>query len=190
MGFADATSDWILSLLVHLLFGLILVLKPHFLNSKMQQQIIPISELQSVSVVSASLSRRQKLRKSASVSKSLPATSVEKDVETVKQDEAGSKDLRTIDNIGELLQVPGNRNPEYPRLSRLRGEQGRVLLEVILSGANQVEKVMIVESSGFLRLDEAAVFAVKSWVFPANSKQRWLLPFRFSLSEKHETTSM
>lgn len=58
-----------------------------------------------------------------------------------------------------------NPAPVYPILSRRRGEQGRVLLLVQVSAQGMAEKVEIQESSGHLRLDSAALEAVKRWRF-------------------------
>ena len=50
--------------------------------------------------------------------------------------------------------------PSYPRESREKGEEGKVVLEVVVSSAGRAEQVTIVESSGFERLDEAAKAAI------------------------------
>ena len=50
--------------------------------------------------------------------------------------------------------------PSYPRESREKGEEGKVVLDVVVSVEGRAEKVTIVESSGFERLDEAAKKAV------------------------------
>jgi protein TonB len=58
-----------------------------------------------------------------------------------------------------------NPPPPYPRESRLSGEHGTVLLAVSLSSDGSVQSLAIKESSGFSRLDTAALQAVKSWKF-------------------------
>ena len=50
--------------------------------------------------------------------------------------------------------------PSYPRESREKGEEGKVVLDVVVSVEGRAEKVTIVESSGFERLDEAAKKAI------------------------------
>jgi len=54
-------------------------------------------------------------------------------------------------------------SPVYPRLSLRLGEQGRTLLLVELDERGRVANVSVKTSSGFTRLDEAAVSAVKGW---------------------------
>jgi protein TonB len=67
----------------------------------------------------------------------------------------------------------GNPEPEYPMTSRLRGEEGSVLLEVAVSAAGTVSKIHVVQSSGHSRLDRAALEAVRRWRFaPARIGER------------------
>ena len=58
-----------------------------------------------------------------------------------------------------------NPKPEYPRLARSRGWQGKVLLRVQVSAEGVSESVAVQNSSGHEALDEAAVAAVKKWKF-------------------------
>jgi len=58
-----------------------------------------------------------------------------------------------------------NPKPPYPALSRRLREQGRVLLRVQVSTAGTPLEVTIKESSGFKRLDQAALETVKQWRF-------------------------
>lgn len=80
-----------------------------------------------------------------------------------------------------------NPTPAYPPLSRRLGEQGRVLLRVLVDASGNVEAVEIQSSSGHRRLDEAAAAAVRQWRFlPARHGARpvigWaLVPVQFEL---------
>lgn len=47
--------------------------------------------------------------------------------------------------------------PTYPRLSRRRGEEGTVILSIIVSATGRPEQIDVVQSSGYTRLDKAAV---------------------------------
>ena len=58
-----------------------------------------------------------------------------------------------------------NPAPVYPRASRRRGEQGRVLLQVQVNARGLPEQVDIHEGSGYARLDAAALEAVRGWRF-------------------------
>ena len=58
-----------------------------------------------------------------------------------------------------------NPAPRYPYKSRARGEQGKVILRVVVNRKGRADEVTVVESSGFSRLDKAATKAVKKWRF-------------------------
>lgn len=55
--------------------------------------------------------------------------------------------------------------PVYPNRSRALLEQGEVLLRVNVTAKGEVEHVEIEQSSGYFRLDEAALKAVRTWRF-------------------------
>lgn len=86
---------------------------------------------------------------------------------------------------------PGHANarPRYPWLSRQKGEQGRVVLRVSVDMNGRTTEVMVVQSSGFGRLDRAARRAVESWRFtPAHRGGRDVagtvdVPISFRLSD-------
>jgi protein TonB len=70
-----------------------------------------------------------------------------------------------------------NAPPVYPRIARERGEEGTVLLEVEVLASGHGGAVNVLTSSGHAVLDEAAVRAVRGWVFrPA---RRWDQPVAF-----------
>lgn len=81
-----------------------------------------------------------------------------------------------------------NPAPTYPSLSRRSGEQGRVLLRVLVSENGLAESVQLDSSSGYEKLDRAAIEAVKKWSFiPAKRSNQpvsayVLVPVKFSLS--------
>ncbi|MBF0219561.1 MAG: energy transducer TonB [Gammaproteobacteria bacterium] len=60
-----------------------------------------------------------------------------------------------------------NPPPSYPLLARRRREQGTVRLSVQVSAAGSVTALSISQSSGYQRLDAAALEAVKKWQFIA-----------------------
>lgn len=80
-----------------------------------------------------------------------------------------------------------NPAPDYPQASRRLGEEGRVLMKVLVSADGSAENVQIEQSSGSERLDHAAVNAVKRWRFiPAKKNNQTLsayviVPVKFSL---------
>ena len=65
---------------------------------------------------------------------------------------------RTVGQVDYLGKRP---SPVYPRVSQRRGEQGRVVLRVLISPLGQVANVSVRTSSGHPRLDEAAVEAMR-----------------------------
>jgi periplasmic protein TonB len=79
--------------------------------------------------------------------------------------------------------------PVYPLPCRRRGEQGSVLLNVVVNADGLPASVSIKQSSGYLLLDRAALEAVRQWSFqPARVggvpvESRVVVPVRFSLSE-------
>jgi protein TonB len=58
-----------------------------------------------------------------------------------------------------------NPKPTYPAISRRLGEQGKVVLRVLIGTDGQPQKVEINKSSGYERLDRQAVDAVMRWKF-------------------------
>jgi protein TonB len=56
-----------------------------------------------------------------------------------------------------------NPKPEYPALSKRRGEQGKVVVNVLIGVDGAAQKAEIKLSSGFERLDQAALATVRAW---------------------------
>ena len=86
-----------------------------------------------------------------------------------------------------ILSLP---EPEYPVLSRKKGEEGRVVLEVTISAQGAVRRAQIANSSSYPRLDRAALNAVKIAAFsPATEHGRPVesertIAYRFRLEER------
>ncbi|MDP1766373.1 MAG: energy transducer TonB [Methylotenera sp.] len=81
-----------------------------------------------------------------------------------------------------------NPAPAYPPLARRLSEQGRVLLKVLVTEEGLAAMVQIDTSSGYNKLDQAAIEAVKKWSFiPAKRSNQpisayVLVPIKFSLN--------
>jgi periplasmic protein TonB len=80
--------------------------------------------------------------------------------------------------------------PAYPVRARRRGEQGTVMLRVLVGADGAVLRAELAQSSGYRRLDAAALEAVrKRWRFIAARRageavESWVLvPIRFTLTE-------
>lgn len=91
--------------------------------------------------------------------------------------------------LGAELSVscPERTAPSYPMLSRRMGETGTTVLRVELDEQGHVSSARVVTGSGFARLDDAALAAVRNW--RCNPAQRngqpvravALQPFKFLL---------
>ncbi len=91
----------------------------------------------------------------AEVRKDEPEPPSVADAETASGPEGGVEEAR-------LIEAP---TPSYPRVSLRKGEQGTVLCRIHVAADGSVERLEIVESSGFARLDEAALAALRRWRF-------------------------
>lgn len=80
-----------------------------------------------------------------------------------------------------------NPPPGYPRISRRNGEQGTVIVRVFISTQGTPDKAEVRTSSGFARLDQAALEAVQRWRFVPGRRHgtpeaMWFnIPVRFVL---------
>lgn len=91
---------------------------------------------------------------------------------------------------GESIRTPGasrpvaglgNPAPDYPWISRRRGEQGRVILEVGVSADGRAGRIKVKRSSGWARLDQAALEAVKRWKFSPAMRNGRAVPGRIDV---------
>ncbi|KAA0911570.1 energy transducer TonB [Pusillimonas sp. ANT_WB101] len=64
--------------------------------------------------------------------------------------------------IGRVDYMGKRPMPEYPRMSQRRGEQGRVLIRVLIAADGSVLKASVQRSSGHDRLDQSALKAARS----------------------------
>jgi protein TonB len=71
--------------------------------------------------------------------------------------------------------------PDYPRASRLRQEEGTVVIIAQVSGG-RVTDVKIESSSGHERLDHSALKAVKKWQFSISGEEKVRIPVVFRLN--------
>jgi protein TonB len=80
-----------------------------------------------------------------------------------------------------------NPAPAYPPLLRRAGEQGRVVLRVLVGAGGLAEQVELLRSSGQELFDQAALAAVRKWRFVAATRAGqavagWVqVPLEFSL---------
>lgn len=80
-----------------------------------------------------------------------------------------------------------NPEPPYPAISRRMGEEGEVRLRVLVDPGGNAQRVELERSSGYPRLDQAALDTVKRWRFvPARQGDQpvaaWVIvPIQFTL---------
>lgn len=80
-----------------------------------------------------------------------------------------------------------NPKPVYPAISKRLGEQGKVVLRVLIGSDGLPQTVQVQQSSGFERLDRQAVDAVLRWRFVPGTRNgvpeaMWnLVPVNFVL---------
>jgi protein TonB len=83
--------------------------------------------------------------------------------------------------------ISENKPPVYPRVSERLGEEGTVRLLVTVSALGRSSEIIITQTSGHARLDQAAVMAVKDWRFtPASNNGKAVetsieVPIRFTI---------
>lgn len=65
------------------------------------------------------------------------------------------------------LKTSNRVDPAYPPASRRAGEEGTVRVKVLVDEKGRPREVAVAKSSGFARLDEAAMEAVRKWRFVA-----------------------
>lgn len=77
---------------------------------------------------------------------------------------AGGLPQGPIDLPGQLeVACPDRPPPAYPPLARRMGEQGDVVLRVELNEDGSVAAARVQRSSGHVRLDDAALAAIRTW---------------------------
>ena len=80
-----------------------------------------------------------------------------------------------------------NPPPKYPAMARRRGYTGQVVLDVLVGQSGSVVDLRVSNSSGHAVLDEAAITAVKTWLFEPGLRdskkvKMWVrVPIRFEL---------
>jgi len=90
---------------------------------------------------------------------------------------------KTVSGV-EYVQAP---QPDYPPIAKRMGEEGKVMLRVLVSERGHPEKVDIQKSSGFARLDEAARQAAMRALFKPHLENGEpvavyaLIPINFSI---------
>jgi protein TonB len=124
-----------------------------------------------------------------------PAVTAEPNAAPVSAPVVAQQEPLVVEEVKEVIEPPKfgaaylhNPAPKYPSLSRRIGEEGRVLLRVLVAASGAAESVEIETGSGSSRLDQAAVDAVKKWRFiPAKRDKEpisafVIVPIQFTLN--------
>lgn len=80
-----------------------------------------------------------------------------------------------------------NPKPPYPALSKRMGEQGKVVVRTLIGTDGRAQEVQLQQSSGFERLDQAALTAARQWRYVPGKRDgvpqaMWFnVPFTFQL---------
>lgn len=76
----------------------------------------------------------------------------------ISKEQSGPKVVSAV----EYVHAP---QADYPSIAKRMGEEGRVVMQVLVNEKGRAEKVEVVQSSGFKRLDEAAKLALMRALF-------------------------
>ena len=132
------------------------------------------------------------ITKKPSPVKPKPEKKLAKPIQPAKPNPSVPQDASLIPEKGVTAdaQVAQESSPVYPRLSRRRGEEGTVVLSVQVTDEGIVSQAIIRQSSGFRRLDDAALAAAKQTKFaPAKRRGKCVesateLSFTFQLTKE------
>lgn len=125
------------------------------------------------------------LKTASGSSKGVESTAVKPSLQIPTTEDIRSPAPQTMIEARPLYRL--NPPPKYPAMAKRRGYTGQVVLDVLVAQSGRVADLRVSTSSGYGMLDEAAVAAVKTWVFePAvrgNQKVKmWVrVPIRFEL---------
>jgi protein TonB len=121
-------------------------------------------------------------KKEAEEHKQIPDNKIE-----TTEDSKSSEDT-VVTTIKVDARSTQNYPPVYPKLSKRLKEEGTVVLSMLISSLGQIKKISIHESSGYSRLDKAALSAATKWRYqPATVngmaiEQHYLMPIEFKLN--------
>ena len=77
------------------------------------------------------------------------------------------QDASLVEEKGVVAEAQTSKtvHPTYPRISRRRGEEGTVTLSIEVFANGKAGNVSVIQSSGYRRLDEAAIKAARATTF-------------------------
>lgn len=123
----------------------------------------------------------------ASVSETIATSNAEPAVVQQKEAPVSKAEPEMIEAPRFGIAYLNNPSPAYPPLSKRKKEQGTVLLKVLVNQDGNAESISLINSSGFERLDQAALETVRRWRFVPAKKNNVaisgyaIVPIEFSL---------
>ncbi len=130
------------------------------------QKNVEYTESAAIEKISAQSKRstRQPRRVASTVQHAAPAPSLASTSAPVRTPMSAKPAISTAPVLVKKPQflVPPSQ-PVYPPVAHRRGQQGTVLLEILLSESGRQMQLSVVRSSGFQLLDDAAKVAVADW---------------------------
>jgi len=120
------------------------------------------------------------------------ATKLEPEQEALKNISKKSEQNDLTQSVANVIHEArpiyrSNPPPTYPRIARIRGYQGDVMLDVLVNMNGTVGDLKVIKSSGYPLLDRAAKSSVKNWLFEPGmigkkKVKMWVrVPIRFEL---------
>ncbi len=125
------------------------------------QEVIPEPE---IPVVTPEITQQQV------IDNPMPEIEIPPDVVAVPAEVPSDTALVATEPAGQSAQELKTRtrtDPIYPPASRRAGEEGMVRLRILVDERGMPREVQIAKGSGFARLDQAAIDAVRKWRFVA-----------------------
>jgi TonB family protein len=171
--FTEEKSSFLLAGFIHLLLFLLFFKinnnydqAPTLSFNVVVTDVKMISSQKTANVIAKTKKKPKKKPKQKIKDKGSIKEKIDENLESVQQNVAISNDSKAIFDAAYL----NNKSPAYPSMSRSLKEEGLVLIEVDIDNLGKVENIKIHQSSGFERLDNAALKAVKNWQFVAAKK--------------------
>ncbi|MCE9789677.1 energy transducer TonB [Shewanella chilikensis] len=109
------------------------------------------------------------------------------DIPSSQVQTTGTSGLNHTIELAEPVFASPPTPPNYPRLARKRGFEGTALVDIFFDHQGKTQNALLVSSSGYAILDEAALTAVRHWQFSIPSQAsatrfKVRVPVRFALN--------
>lgn len=188
----------ILAMILHVVLVIYLDSKPKYSNVKMSEwvNIKLVAGFEEAkrknppeSNTETNTGDKREIQRNIENAKRLDQTGKKANVTVSDKKESTAASATTIIKANSLPYLYENSKPVYPAAARKRGIQGVVLLNVEVTAKGWVNKINILQSSGFRILDVAAMNSVARWRFAPGSRDgvnimtTVTIPVRFSLQE-------